>query len=335
MPPKASQVEQPAAFITKREDFPALSPVGASASSGVILQERTARLELSQADLARSVAALHEGQQQLVHQISDLLKGLSATQASTSRVTSTPPDGADQSRTFPQEAPLRHHAIAPPNGQLDFVDFRRYIDALDSGFESSHPPPSAPFRPHIFSIENDPTYRQLSISKFKGALEEYQLLVCHGFFISCAVAAQVEAVEALRSNGHEDFAAQFEAILNTMASSEDAIRQRIHYIRLAKGQAKLSQSDQLFAENLRTAFQPSPVHFGHSSTASLYERFRAKEIECSLTAAAKAAAGKKYAASSAASSTPAEGGKTRSKNQTKGRSKFEQKDKQKEPESDN
>ncbi len=48
-----------------KEDFPSLSPVGASTSSGVVLHERTVRFELSQADLARSVAALHEGQQQL------------------------------------------------------------------------------------------------------------------------------------------------------------------------------------------------------------------------------------------------------------------------------
>ena len=334
MPPKTSQVDQSAGFITKKEDFPSLSPVGASSSSGVVLQERTARLELSQADLARSVAALHEGQQQLVLQIGDLIKGFSAAQPSTSRVPSAPPDVADQSRQFShQEAQLRHPGIAPPNGQLDFVDFRRYIETLDPGFEASHPPPSAPLRPHIFAIENDPTYRQLSISKFKGALEEYQLLVCHGFYISCAVAAQVEVVEALRADGLEMFAAQFEAILNTLASSEDAIRQRIHYIRLAKGQAKLSQSDQLFAENLRTAFQPSPVHFGHSSTASLYERFRAKEIECSLAAAAKAAAGKKYTTASATTST-SEVGKSKSKNHTKGKNRFEQKDKQKESDND-
>jgi hypothetical protein len=105
----------------------------------------------------------------------------------------------------------------------------------------------------------------------------------------------------------------------------------MHYVRLAKGQAKLSQSDQLFAENLRSAFQPSPVHYGHPSTAGLYERFRAKEIECSLTAAAKAAAGKKYSSSSASAST-VEGSKTKSKNQTKGKGKFNQ---EKPKESDN
>ena len=333
MPPKTSLVEQ-SGFIAKQEDFPALSPVGASGSSGVLLQERTSRLESSQADLARSVAALHEGQQELAHQIGELIRGFSAPTTSSSRVSSVPPAAqvvTDQTQFTHQAAHLRQPVPAAPQRQLSYVDFRRYIDTIDPGFETSHPPPSAPFRPHIFAIENDPTYRQLSVSKFKGALEEYQLLVCHGFFLSCAVAAQVEAIEALRADGHEVFAEQFEAILNTLASSEDAIRQRMHYVRLAKGQAKLSQSDQLFAENLRSAFQPSPVHYGHPSTAGLYERFRAKEIECSLTAAAKAAAGKKYSSSSASAST-VEGSKTKSKNQTKGKGKYNQ---EKPKESDN
>ncbi len=115
MPPKTSQVDQSAGFITKKEDFPSLSPVGASTSSGVVLQERTARLELSQADLARRVDALHEGLQQLVLQIGDLIKGFSAAQSSTSRVSSTPPDVADRSRQFSyQESQLRHPGVAPP-----------------------------------------------------------------------------------------------------------------------------------------------------------------------------------------------------------------------------
>ena len=95
MPPKTSQVEQSAGFIAKKEDFPSLSPLGAGGSSGVVLQERTARMESSQADRTRSVAALHEGQQQLVLQIGDLIKGFSAAQSSTSRVSSAPPDVAE------------------------------------------------------------------------------------------------------------------------------------------------------------------------------------------------------------------------------------------------
>ena len=43
MPPKTSQVDQSTGFITKKEDFPSLSPVGASSSGGVVLQERTAK----------------------------------------------------------------------------------------------------------------------------------------------------------------------------------------------------------------------------------------------------------------------------------------------------
>jgi hypothetical protein len=82
----------------------------------------------------------------------------------------------------------------------------------------------------------------------------------------------------------------------------------------------MSQSDQLFAEHLRTAFQPSTTHLGCPNTAALHEYFKSKELECSLTAAAKAAAGKKYIA--AASPAPDYGKsafktKEKSKNKSK------------------
>jgi hypothetical protein len=300
----------------------------------VQLQDRTSRLEDFTADLARSVAALHEGQQQLVSQIGSLIRGVSAASSASPPVSSSEPNIRVPEQTFraAQPRPPRPAAVQQ---QLSYVDFRRFVDVIAPGFESSQPPPSAPFQPHLFAIESDPTYRQLAVSKFKGALEEYQLLVCHGFFISCAVAAQVEAIEALRSDGLEDAADQFQAILNTLATSEEAIRQRMHYIRLSKGQFKLSQSDQLFVEHLRAAFQPSPVHLGHSSTAALYEQYRAKEIECSLAAAAKAAAGKKYSSSTTAT-TPegSSGSKAKSKNPAKNKGKVDHRDRQKEAEHD-
>ena len=91
----------------------------------------------------------------------------------------------------------------------------------------------------------------------------------------------------MRAAGSSEFAEEVEAACNSIAVSELAIRQRLHYIRLAKGQSKLSQADQLFAEHLRAAFQPSPSHLGCATTTALYEQFRAKEIECSLAAAGK------------------------------------------------
>ena len=120
MPPKTSQVEQ-SGFIAKQEDFPALSPVGASGSSGVLLQERTSRLESSQADLARSVAALHEGQQELAHQIGELIRGFSAPTSSSSRVSSVPPAAqvvTDQTQFTQQAAHLRQPIPAAPQRQL-------------------------------------------------------------------------------------------------------------------------------------------------------------------------------------------------------------------------
>ena len=175
------------------------------------------------------------------------------------------------------------------------------LEPREEGLENPQclPSPSAPLRPHLFTLENDHTFRQLSSSKFKGALEEYQLLVCYGFFLSCTVQAENELAEALRAHGHEDFARQAETCLNSAAAVEQAVRQRVHYIRLAKGQSKLSPSDQMFAEHLRTAFQPSTTHLGCPNTAALHEYFKSKELECSLAAAAKAAAGKKYISTSA------------------------------------
>ena len=184
------------------------------------------------------------------------------------------------------------------------MDYRLYANLIEPGFEYNQPPPAAPLRPHLYSIENDPTFRQLSTSKFKAALEEYQLLTCHGFFQSCSVAALGDLVAEMRASGAEEFAEKVEAACNSFAVTELAVRQRLSYIRLAKGQAKPTQSDQLFAEHLRAAFQPSPSHLGCATTAALYEQFRAKEIECSLAAAAKAAAGKKFSASTSAAPTP-------------------------------
>ena len=102
---------------------------------------------------------------------------------------------------------------------------------------------------------------------------------------------------------------------------EQAFRQRIHYIRLAKGQAKLSLSDQLFAEHLRSAFQPAPFHLGCPETAALYEQFRAREIEISLATAAKAAGGKKFTPLAGPSSSETNSRRTSGKNTSKGKSK--------------
>lgn len=109
------------------------------------------------------------------------------------------------------------------------------------------------------------------------------------------------------------------------------MRQRIHYIRRSKGQAnKLSQSDLLFAKHLRSAFQPAPFHLGFPDTTTLYEQLRVKEIECSLAAAAKATAGKKFSTKSTTGPT-SEGNKTKSKDMTK---KYHTKDKNKAKELD-
>ena len=142
------------------------------------------------------------------------------------------------------------------------MDYRRYVDVLAPGFEFTCPPPSAPLRPHLFTIENHPTFKTLSASKFKGALEEYQLLVCHGYILSCTVAAQTKADATARASGQHNLVQPFEECLNSLSAVEQAIRQRIHYIMLSKGQAKLIQSDQLLAEYLRSAFQPAPIHLG-------------------------------------------------------------------------
>ena len=329
MPPKQPTVEPTSGFVAKREDFPSLSPSPGGSSSGVA-RDRTARLEDITADLARGQTALFEGQHQLSLQIGEIVQGLRATTPVSSGGPSVPaqaPIGTQVPTSGEQLS--QHPPFSAAAQQTHFVDFRRYADVIAPGFESAQPPPSAPLRPHLFAIENDLTFRQLSISKFKGALEEYQLLVSNGFFLSCIVAAQSEIVNALRADGLENHAQQVEAALNSSYAIEQSIRQRLHYIRLAKGQNKLSLADQLFAEHLRSAFQPAPFHLGCADTAALYEQFRAKEIECSLAAAAKAAAGKKYSASSSATSS-SEGHKTKSKDKSKAKSGY--KDKAKDPE---
>ena len=77
---------------------------------------------------------------------------------------------------------------------------------------------------------------------------------------------------------------------------------------------------------MRATFQPSPIHLGHSSTAVLYEQYRAKEIECSLAAAAKAAAGKKYSSTSTSAAPPESSSKTKGKNPAKNKGKADPRD---------
>ena len=302
MPPKQSPSHQ-AGFVAKKEDFPLLSPsLGGSASA---ISERTAQLEEVTSDLLRGHSVLVEGQQQLSCQIGELVQAVRALSV-TAPETGQPQ--RDSVRSPPPSVAAQHRQRLPSvaaEQQISFVDHRRYVDVLAPGFESTCPPPPAPLRPHLFSIENDPTFRTLSASKFKGALEEYQLLVCHAYFLSCTVAAQTEAVAAARAAGQQDLAQPFEDCLNSLAAIEQALRQCLHYIRLSKGQPKLTQSDQLFAEYLRSTFQPAPFHLGCPETTTLYEQFRAKEIECSLAAAAKAAARKKHSASSSSAQSAA------------------------------
>ena len=301
MSPKTkSESPAQAGFIAKKDDFPSLSPSLGVSASGSARDLRFDRLEEVTADLSRSVSSLFEGQQLLSRNIGEFIQGFNnASSSSASRSFPAPAPEPETTQQTPAVAQQQQHHRVAAEQQLSFVDFRRFTDVIASGFESTLPSPSAPLRPHLFTLENDHTFRQLSSSKFKGALEEYQLLVCYGFFLSCTVQAQNELAEALRAHGHEDFARQAETCLNSAAAVEQAVRQRVHYIRLAKGQAKLSPSDQMFAEHLRTAFQPSTTHLGCPNTAALHEYFKSKELECSLAAAAKAAAGKKYSSTSA------------------------------------
>ena len=163
---------QPSGGVPTKEDFPPLSP--AVEGSSEALSRRTDRLEASVADLGSDVAALATGQQALTQQINELvqgIRGLTAQQQPVQSLASEEQPSRQSSRVAAPPPRLLQPAAAQ---QESFVDYRLFADLIEPGFEANQPPPAAPLRPHLFSIENDPAYyRQLSSSKFEEALEEY------------------------------------------------------------------------------------------------------------------------------------------------------------------
>jgi hypothetical protein len=125
-------------------------------------------------------------------------------------------------------------------------------------------------------------------------LDEYLVIVCHGYFLSCAVAALDATTQALEEapTRSAELLPLLQQIRRTLQAVEEAFRTRIHAVRVARSE-DVSVEDRIFQDIARQHFfRPSDYDLGSTEYADLQRLYRDKKLEKTLEQAAKAAAGK-------------------------------------------
>lgn len=146
---------------------------------------------------------------------------------------------AQLERDRQQERELTHELLRELKGQRGEPDEERddrvYLnvhdiaDRIAPGLQE-RPERAAPAKPHLFDISKDHTARLLSDRSYHAGLEEYRLLYCNTFYLSCALKALTETVGAsLEVPEDEEL---IRPILNTLDATESFFRRRLAYVRI-------------------------------------------------------------------------------------------------------
>ena len=142
-----------------------------------------------------------------------------------------------------------------PGPYLDTFDYR---DRIGQGFRI-YPERGATLRPHLYDLHGEQTYGQLMGDNKTGSAEEYRVLHCTTYYLSCALKALEENVGEGLEEGTEDYAV-LRPIFNTLSETELWFRRRLAFIR-AKSKSK--NVDPVFIEVLRSRI------YGETDTTSL------------------------------------------------------------------
>jgi hypothetical protein len=172
--------------------------------------------------------------------------------------------------------------------ELDFVGFSAYIKVVHAGHER---PPRDIDEPRLWTLTYN-TARFLNDMRFQAGYDEYLHIGCYAFFESWANAAIDEGMDALSSGPplsteHTATVALVRGGHRTHATTEEATRTRLGFLRLTKGGQTTSDSDRVFAELAHERFcRPHPTAvFGPLD--ELRQAFVDGTLEVSMHAACK------------------------------------------------
>ena len=122
----------------------------------------------------------------------------------------------------------RGHLESEHDGKT-YLDVHDVADRIAPGLQE-RPERAAPNKPHLFDITKDATARLLSDRSYHAGLEEYRLLYCNTFYLSCGLKRLEETVGASLEAPEDE--ALIRPILNTLATVEDFFRRRLAYVRV-------------------------------------------------------------------------------------------------------
>jgi len=189
---------------------------------------------------------------------------------------------------------LLKETIAPigediANDLENFVNCAEFKDRIAPGLDV-HPPVTSSVRPQLFDLHQDKTFAAITSSgKHKVALEEYKILYCMLYFLSCANQALREFI---LESVPEDQQVLLAPLVNTYALIEEWNRKRLAFIRANH----ILDGDAAFVEYLRGKIydDANASALGSKELAEIASQYSAAKGKASLYQAAKTSAARTF-----------------------------------------
>jgi hypothetical protein len=171
----------------------------------------------------------------------------------------------------------------------NFVNCAEYKDRIAPGLDVN-PPVTSSVRPQLFDLHQDKTFAAITSSgKHKAALEEYKILYCMLYFLSCANQALREFI---LESVPEDQQVLLAPLVNTYSLIEEWNRKRLAFIRANH----ILDGDAAFVEYLRGKIyeEANASALGSKELAEIASQYSATKGKANLYQAAKTSAARTF-----------------------------------------
>ena len=171
----------------------------------------------------------------------------------------------------------------------EYTEVALYAPRIEPGFPV-HPPGGVDNKPQLFDLHTEPTHaRMIQAGRYKAASEEYRLLYCICFYLSCCTLA---IKEEIFDNLPLDQAASVQKHLNSLTECVSWFRKRIAIIRVGHDPAFNSPGDHAFIDFLKSEIYDSAnvSFFGSKEITDLATRFSLAKGKHVLNEGAKSSA---------------------------------------------
>jgi hypothetical protein len=191
-------------------------------------------------------------------------------------------------------AKLQEHIDSPTEEDIssdagNFLNCNDYKDRIAAGLDV-FPPVTSSVRPQLFDLHQDKTFAAITSSgKHKAALEEYKILYCMLFFLSCANQAFKEFILEQVPLDQQVLLAP---LLNTYSLIEEWNRKRLAFIRANH----ILDGDAAFVEYLRGKIyeEANASSLGSKELAAIAAQYTAAKGKANLYQAAKTSASRTF-----------------------------------------